>query len=197
MLDPFPIFTDATTLNRVEPIGLPRSERLRETIEFLKYPSPRSTTTMQGLLTASEFRTYKQARGFCFPRPTPEEKAVLRRYNFDLRRGDSLYERGKKLPRVGLKAMKRHLLITQAQSHYCHGHEMLGELLSQSSLAYLFDRPWEDGGGQMEEPEGMPRRTDSSSEYLLHASLHPATANIAELQRGFLRDSLAALDSHG
>jgi len=183
------------TVYRIEPVRLPRRERVREAIAFLASQHPRNATSMRDLLTASEFRDYKEMRDACFPRPTLRERDVLRRYNFNLHRGDARYARATKLPSAGPKAMKRHLLLTEALAHYCQAHEMLGELLYQNpALACLFDRAWNDSDGQPEEPEGMPRRTDSTSEYVRPASQHPATGSIAGIQRDALRNSLAALN---
>jgi hypothetical protein len=190
-------FTDCT-LYQIEPVRLPRRERLREAIAFLKGPHPRSATSMRNLLTASEFRAYKEMRDACFPSPTLRERDVLRQYNFNLHRGDALYKRATKLPSVGFKAIKRGLLLAEGLSHYCQAHEMLGELLHQNpALACLFDRPWSDGDGQPEEPEGMPRRTNDSSEYTLHTSRHPAAATISEAQRHALAHSLATMERNG
>lgn len=188
---------DEVTLCRVEPPILSRRERLRECIVRLKGGQTLTATAMHAMLTVKESQSYRVERDAVFPRPTRQQREVLKQYEFHLGRGDSLFKRAQKMPLVGPKAMKRSQLVSEAGRHYCHAHEMLGELLCQAPLAYLFDREWVDGDGQVEEPEGMPRRTNSTSEHAVSRWQQVGALAMSDLQRNILRHSLEALESKG
>jgi hypothetical protein len=188
---------DEVTLYRIEPLILCRRERLREGIDRLKGGQTLTSAAMRDRLTVKEFRSYKVERDAVFPPPTRQQREVLKCYDFHLGRGDRRSERARKLPFVGPRARRREMLLAEACRHYCSAHEMLGELLSQSALAYLFDRKWVDGEGQVEEPEGMPRRTNSTSEYAVARWRQVGALAMSDLQRSVLRHSLNALESNG
>lgn len=189
------ILDDVTLYSNV-PVSGTRRERLTFAVRHLMGPHPLKASDLRGLLTASEHRIYRAAFDATCATPTKRERGILKLYNDHLRRGDKCNEKAQVLPPVGPLGRKREILLMEAGREYCQAHEMLGELLALNpKLRYLFDREWVDGDGQMEEPEGMPRRTNSKSEHLRHPSRHPATASIADAQRHALSFALISLKS--
>jgi len=184
------------TLHSTVPVTGTRRERLTFAVRHLMGPYPLKASDLRSLLTAPEHRLYRAAFDATCATPTEWERRTLKLYNDHLRRGDKCNEKARELSFVGPPGRKREMLLLEAGREYCRAHEMLGELLALNpKLLYLFDREWADGDGQMEEPEGMPRRTNSKSEHLRHPSRHPATASIADAQRHALSFALISLKS--
>lgn len=182
------------TLYNIEPAPSTRTIRLRHALQAAQLGVPVTQTAMRRCLTASEFRNYQDAYLACYPRPTVSERRVLRQYNHDLHQGDLEYAIARKLGFVGPVARKRHLRIREAERLYCRALESLYELLDGNPLlAHLFDRVAADGQNA-DEPEGMPRYVNSSSEHVRRLSEQPHTANIASLQASALLYSLETLE---
>lgn len=186
---------NTTTLYSVEPSRSTRNQRLRSALFVVTNGVPVTLTRMRHCLTAAEFRAYRDELQACYPRPTTSERLVLRRYNNDLREGDLQHARALKLKAVGMEAMNRQKHMRAAQHLYCRALERLDELLTLNpQLEYLFDRSVGEGE-HADEPEGMPRYVNSSSEHTMHVSQQPHTADMAGIQANALRWSMKALES--
>lgn len=190
------MYDNTITLYSVEPGPSTRNDRLRYALHKVTHGVPVTLTAMRHCLTAAEFRAYQDLFLACYPRPTASERIVLRKYSFDLRQGDLQHARALKLNAVGMQAMKRQMHTRAAEHLYCRALERLVELLDRNPrLAYLFDRTVAEGE-HADEPEGMPRYVNSSSEHRMDALSH--AADMAAIQASALRLSLQALESaHG
>lgn len=170
-----------------------RIERLETALMRVVAGTPLGITAMRKVLTAQEFRRYEEVASASFPQPTKSEKRILARFSTLVREGDQGFVRMRKLPLVGKNAMARNYFHRDATAKYGHAHEMLVELLAcNPRLSYLFDRKVsEDEPGV--DPDSMPRRTTSTSEFVNEHDPSTPTKILAELQRVHLKASLVAL----
>lgn len=168
-----------------------RRQLLLDVLHALETCYPVHSRRMRSALTAGEFREYSEELDSTWPQPKGWEKTSFARFKKLIRAGDIYEGRARKLPCVGPLAMKRHLLMREAQRSYNAALERATELLQENpGLAHMFDREVTDGLG--DEMEGVPRPKGSAHEF---AKPVPASElrDRAALQRRHAQSSLGAL----
>lgn len=170
-----------------------RVERLKALLERLLQGFRGTTAEMRAALTSDEWARFKQdSSDYVLPKLKGRDAIEFASYKKALRRGDAVYTRALKLREVGFQALKRGILMREADHEYGHAMEILEQLfLEKPHLTILLDRPFDLNVS--DDPEGMPRPLGSSSPYCEDDGSEVAR-RLAALKLSAVRSSLRDLE---